>query len=254
MQSLELIGEHDPLTDRFTARAFERDGVAVMHVAVDQDGVWRFSGGGDVAPAAPPVDRASTAAVRATFTVDTDRMHAFWERTEDGTDWLSWMDVLLLRDENPPDWQEMPPVDGPAADAPEPLRALDVVAGAWSLHRSPGAVPRGAAAFTWLVGGRVLVGRVEVRDDATTPPQHALVLCRWDEPSRTCVAHVFDAGGGHSTYRVSTDGNEVRLEGSGGVVTGWLDPSTGELGYAWTVTDDGDATPSQPGAPGTAPS
>lgn len=107
---------------------------------------------------------------------------------------------------------------------------------------------------TWLLGGRVLVGRVEVRDDATTPPQHALVLCRWDEPSRTCVAHVFDAGGGHSTYRVSTDGNEVRLEGGGGTVTGRLDPSTGELGYAWTVTDDGDATPSQPGPPGTAPS
>jgi len=51
------------------------------------------------------------------------------------------MDVLLLRDENPPGWQEMPPVYGPAADAPEPLRALDVVAGAWSLHRSPGAAP-----------------------------------------------------------------------------------------------------------------
>lgn len=168
MQSLELIGEHDPLTDRFTARAFERDGVAVMHVAVDQDGVWRFSGGGDVAPAAPPVDRASTAAVRATFTVDTDRMHAFWERTEDGTDWLSWMDVLLLRDENPPDWQEMPPVDGPAADAPEPLRALDVVAGAWSLHRSPGAVPRGAAASpgSWAAGSSSGASRC-----ATTRPR-----------------------------------------------------------------------------------
>jgi uncharacterized protein DUF1579 len=53
VQAIELIGEYDPATDSFTGRAYDNLGdVTVMRARVDEQGVWRFTGGGDVAPAA----------------------------------------------------------------------------------------------------------------------------------------------------------------------------------------------------------
>jgi Protein of unknown function (DUF1579) len=55
VQALELIGPYDPATDAFTARAYDNLGnLMVMRARVDDQGVWTFTGGGDVAPVARP--------------------------------------------------------------------------------------------------------------------------------------------------------------------------------------------------------
>ena len=61
VQALELIGPYDPATDAFTARAYDNLGsITVMRARVDEQGVWRFTGGADVArwPGPPPPTRA----------------------------------------------------------------------------------------------------------------------------------------------------------------------------------------------------
>jgi hypothetical protein len=55
VRALELIGEYDPATDSFTARAYDNLGdVTTMQARVDEQGVWRFTGGGDVASVPGP--------------------------------------------------------------------------------------------------------------------------------------------------------------------------------------------------------
>jgi hypothetical protein len=98
--ALEVIGEYDPNTDSFTARAFDNEGdVTVMRATVDGRGVWTFTGGADVAPAAQPDSADAGGAVRSTLTVSPDRasMTAKWERTDDGTNWQPWMDMTFTR-------------------------------------------------------------------------------------------------------------------------------------------------------------
>jgi hypothetical protein len=57
VRALELIGEYDPATDSFTARAYDNLGdVTTMQARLDEQGVWRFTGGGDVASVARPAD------------------------------------------------------------------------------------------------------------------------------------------------------------------------------------------------------
>ena len=100
VQALELIGEYDPATDSFTARAYDNLGkVTVMCARVDEQGVWRFTGGGDVAPVARPASAGASGAVRSTLTVTADRsgMTARWERSDDGARWQPWMDMAFTR-------------------------------------------------------------------------------------------------------------------------------------------------------------
>jgi hypothetical protein len=100
VEALELIGEYDPATDSFTARAYDNLGnVTVMQARVDQRGVWRFVGGGDVAPVARPAAADASGAVRSTLTVSSDRngMTARWERSDDGVRWQPWMDMTFTR-------------------------------------------------------------------------------------------------------------------------------------------------------------
>jgi len=100
VQALELIGEYDPATDSFTARAYDNLGnVTVMRARVDDQGGWRFNGGGDVAPVARPASTDAGGAVRSTLTVNTDRsgMTARWERSDDGATWQPWMDMTFTR-------------------------------------------------------------------------------------------------------------------------------------------------------------
>jgi hypothetical protein len=69
-----LIGSYDPATDSYTARAYDNLGnVTVMRARVDDQGVWRFTGGGDVAAVARPAAADAGGAVRSTLTVDADR-------------------------------------------------------------------------------------------------------------------------------------------------------------------------------------
>ena len=100
VQALELIGPYDPATDAFTTRAYDNLGdVTVMHARVDEQGVWRFTGGADVAPVARPAAADASGAVRSTLTVSADRsgMTARWERSDDGASWQPWMDMTFTR-------------------------------------------------------------------------------------------------------------------------------------------------------------
>jgi hypothetical protein len=98
VQALELIGEYDPASDAFTARAYDNLGnVTIMRARVDEQGVWRFTGGGDVAPVARPAAADASGAVRSTLTISPDRagMTARWERSDDGARWQPWMDMTF---------------------------------------------------------------------------------------------------------------------------------------------------------------
>ena len=100
VQALELIGPYDPATDAFTARAYDNLGsITVMRARVDEQGVWRFTGGADVAPVARPAAADASGAVRSTLTVSADRsgMTARWERSDDGASWQPWMDMTFTR-------------------------------------------------------------------------------------------------------------------------------------------------------------
>jgi hypothetical protein len=100
VQALELIGEYDPATDAFLARAYDNLGnVTLMRAKVDEQGVWTFSGGSDVAPVAQPSDAEGGGAVRSTLTISADRsrMAARWERSDDGASWRPWMDMTFTR-------------------------------------------------------------------------------------------------------------------------------------------------------------
>jgi hypothetical protein len=94
VRAIEVIGEPDGHGGYLT-RSFDSDGNAeLMHLTIDDDRVFRFAGGGDIAPAARPTG-APTARVRSTLTVADDRasMTARWERSDDGTTWHDWMDI-----------------------------------------------------------------------------------------------------------------------------------------------------------------
>jgi hypothetical protein len=99
VRAIEIIGEPDPMSGGFLARSFDSDGNAeLMRVTIDEDGVFHFTGGPEVAAAAQPTD-ARTNRVRSTLTIADDgrSMAALWERSEDGTNWQPWMDISFTR-------------------------------------------------------------------------------------------------------------------------------------------------------------
>jgi hypothetical protein len=99
VQAIEIIGEPDAASGGFLARSFDSDGnTELMLVTIDDDGVFHFIGGPDIAPAAQPTN-APTARVRSTLTIaqDGQSMTALWERSDDGTDWQPWMDISFTR-------------------------------------------------------------------------------------------------------------------------------------------------------------
>jgi hypothetical protein len=97
VRAIEIIGEPDG-RGGFLARSFDNEGSAeVMHLTIDDRGVFHFAGGSEIAPAARSADART---VRATLTIAEDRrsMTALWERSEDGTSWQRWMDISFTRD------------------------------------------------------------------------------------------------------------------------------------------------------------
>jgi hypothetical protein len=73
VRAIEVIGEPDPAGGEYLARRFDSEGNAeLMHVTIDEDGVFHFAGGADIAPTAQPTD-APTARVRSTLTIAKDR-------------------------------------------------------------------------------------------------------------------------------------------------------------------------------------
>jgi hypothetical protein len=101
VRAIEVIGEPDAAGGGYLSRSFDSEGNAeVMRVTIDEDGVFHFAGGPDIASAAHPTD-ASIARVRSTLTVAEDRrsMTALWERSEDGITWHPWMDISFTRND-----------------------------------------------------------------------------------------------------------------------------------------------------------
>jgi hypothetical protein len=94
VRAIEVIGEPDGSGGYF-ARSFDNEGNAeLMHLTIDDNGVFHFTGGGDIAPTAQP-KHTPTARVRSTLTIAGDRqsMTALWERSDDGISWHPWMDI-----------------------------------------------------------------------------------------------------------------------------------------------------------------
>jgi hypothetical protein len=99
VRAIEVIGESDAAGGGYLARSFDSEGNAeLMRVTIDDEGVFHFAGGPEIAPAAQPTD-ASTARVRSTLMVAEGRrsMTALWERSEDGINWHPWMDISFTR-------------------------------------------------------------------------------------------------------------------------------------------------------------
>jgi hypothetical protein len=99
VRAIEIIGEPASREGAFLARSYDAEGnTEVMELTVDDDGVFHFSGGPEIAPAAQPADT-STARVRSTLWIgpDGDSMTALWERSEDGATWDRWMDMSFTR-------------------------------------------------------------------------------------------------------------------------------------------------------------
>lgn len=98
VRAIEIIGEPDR-AGGFVARSFDDDGnVELMHLAIDDSGVFHFGGGPEIASAARPAN-SPPEHVRSTLTVAEDRgsMTALWERSEDGSSWHPWMDISFRR-------------------------------------------------------------------------------------------------------------------------------------------------------------
>jgi hypothetical protein len=102
VRAIEVIGEPDG-RGGYLARSFDSEGNAeLMHLTID-DGLFHFTGGGDIAPAAQPKET-PTARVRSTLTIARDResMTALWERSHDGISWQPWMDIHFTRADDTP--------------------------------------------------------------------------------------------------------------------------------------------------------
>lgn len=103
VRAIEIIGERISQDNAFLARSYDNQGNAeVMTFTVDDEGVFHFSGGPEIAPAAQPAN-ASTARVRSTLRIgpDGNSMTALWERSEDGATWQRWMDMTFTRRPQP---------------------------------------------------------------------------------------------------------------------------------------------------------
>jgi hypothetical protein len=103
VRAIEIIGERASRDDIFLARSYDNEGhTEVMTLTVDDEGVFHFSGGPEIAPAAQPAN-APTARVRSTLRIgpDGNSMTALWERSQDGTSWDPWMDMTFTRRPQP---------------------------------------------------------------------------------------------------------------------------------------------------------
>jgi hypothetical protein len=246
VRALELIGEHDDATGTWTARAFDDAGqVTTMRAAVDGRGVWVFTGGAEVASAAPRPGSGGYGAVRATLTVagDGTRMHAAWEVSDDGAVWRSWMDVGFVREDRADTgstWLPPLPEHRPAATAPAPLRRLDVLVGTWrqlGRTRAGGRSVTGTTTFGWLAGGHFLVEHGVLTADGRTT--HGISVTGWDEVRRACVGQDFGGDGERGTSVTAVDGDEIRIHRERVRFSGRIDRRTQAITGVWERSPDG---------------
>jgi hypothetical protein len=100
VKAIEIIAEYDPATDSFTGRADDNLGnITIMRARVDDNGVWTFTGAGDIPPVARPASADPSEVVRSTLTVGADKssMTAKWERSDDASVPQPWMQMSFTR-------------------------------------------------------------------------------------------------------------------------------------------------------------
>jgi hypothetical protein len=103
VRAIEILGEPDKdgAAGAMLSRSYDSSGaIEVMRFRIDADGVWHFSGGPEIAPAARTGAVApASGAVRSTLRIadDGQTMSALWERADDGTNWQPWMDIRFVR-------------------------------------------------------------------------------------------------------------------------------------------------------------
>lgn len=89
VQALELIGDHDAVTDTYAMRAFDGSGAyGRMTANLNPDGSWTFRGDGMRSTLWPSKDKSS--------------MAARWERQDDTGSWIHWMDMRFVAMTNTP--------------------------------------------------------------------------------------------------------------------------------------------------------
>ena len=99
VRAIEIIGERDPDSGAFIARAYDNDGnVTLMPPPSTRTGSGRSPVGGRC-PSGPAGAADATEAVRSTLTVSADgtSMTARWERSDDGLVWEPWMNMTFTR-------------------------------------------------------------------------------------------------------------------------------------------------------------
>ncbi|MFI7067156.1 hypothetical protein ACIBL3_39605 [Kribbella sp. NPDC050124] len=230
VRAIEIIGEPDP-AGGYLARSFDSDGNAeLMHLTIDERGVFHFAGGGDIATAAQPAGT-STARVRSTLTVAEDRrsMRALWERSEDGIAWAPWMDIAFRNDSAESSTDTVP--------APHPeLRRLEPLIGTWRCDDrtedttlfGSGVPVTSADRFSWLDGGYFLVQSYETAF-GDEPPQQGINY--W----------YYDAGTG--TFRIIFFSNNGPFTENGNRYQGRVGDSTltfvGPARFQYALDEDG---------------
>ena len=84
VEAIELIGDYEAANQTYAMRSFDNQGkFSTMQARVDQDGTWTFTGESE----------------RTTLTIHEDghHMEAHWERLEDNSTWVAWMDLYLTK-------------------------------------------------------------------------------------------------------------------------------------------------------------
>ncbi|MCG5217294.1 DUF1579 family protein [Streptosporangium soli] len=84
VEVIEMIGPYDPETRTYPMRSFDNRGdFGTMRASVNDNGIWTFAGETE----------------RATLVIAEDHttMTAKWERIDNGSDWLHWMDMTFTK-------------------------------------------------------------------------------------------------------------------------------------------------------------
>ncbi|WP_185565000.1 DUF1579 family protein [Rhodococcus sp. KBW08] len=97
VQALELIGDHDAVTDTYAMRAFDGSGAyGRMTANLNADGSWTFLGDGMRSTLWPSKDNTLWPSK------DKSSMAARWERQDDTGSWIRWMDMRFVAIANTP--------------------------------------------------------------------------------------------------------------------------------------------------------
>lgn len=82
--SIVIIGAYDAASKTYPMRSFDNEGnFTIMQAKVEQEGVFQFT--------------AERVRSRLTVSKDGEQMSARWEQSQDGVNWISWMDMNFTK-------------------------------------------------------------------------------------------------------------------------------------------------------------